>query len=200
MGLQTYNRSIYRENGKIIYDADYDTLIDYKDPDTNNNGRNNLADANRKGLIESTYEILNGKYMTSSRDSLWENIKYRYGAMTSYRLISQIYFNQNRAIEPVLKELKQRKGTLEGYSNTDSYQETLYEYFNKGKSIRDLSGKVLPGKIFFIIDGEGKVVNLGITLDNQEVGIVLDQDTQTAVHTLEEVSNLYPDYEIKVQR
>lgn len=201
MGLKTYNMAIYREEGKIIYDADFDSLIDYKDPDTDNSGRNNLLDANREELVKNAYEILDGGYMISSRNSLLGNIKYKYGAMTSYRLISQVYFNQNKAIEPVLKQFSQKKNDIKGYSVKDSYEDILYQYLNERNSLRRLGPKLVPGKIFFIVDTKTEeIVNLGLTLDNQEVGIVLKKDKETMVHTLEEISKIYPEYEIKVQR
>ncbi len=201
MGLKTYNMATYKEEGKIIYDADFDTLIDYKDPDTDNSGRNNLLDVNRKDLVDSAYEILNGKYMVSSTSSMWGNIKYKYGAMTSYRLISQVYFNQNKAIEPVLKEFSQKKNDIKGYTIKDSYEDILYQYLNERNSLRDSSRRIIPGKILFVLDKDEKtLLNLGLTLENQEVGIVLKGDKKTKVHTLEEVFKVYSDYKIKVQR
>ena len=200
MGSKTYNMAIYKEEGKIIYDADFDTLIDYKDSDTDNSGRNNLLDANRKNLVQSAYEILNGKYMVSSRDSIWQDIKYKYGAMTSYRLISQVYFNQNRAIEPVLKGFSREKDSIKGYTIEDQYEDILYEYLDERNSLGGLSRSVAQGKIFFVVDTEEKVINLGLTLENQEVAIVLKGDKKAKVHTLEEISKIYPEYEIKVQR
>ncbi|MDX9739115.1 MAG: metal-dependent hydrolase [Candidatus Dojkabacteria bacterium] len=201
MGLKTYNMAIYREEGKIIYDADFDTLIDYKDSDTDNSGRNNIMDAKRKELVESAYEILDGEYMVSSKGSIWRDIKYKYGAMTSYRLISQVYFNQNRAIEPVLRQFSQKRNDVKGYSIKDSYEDILYQYLNEKNLLRGLNKKNQQGKIFFVLDkDEKKVLNLGLTLENQEVGIVLEGEKKTKVHTLEEISKIYPQSVIKVQR
>jgi hypothetical protein len=86
--MNTYNKAQYINNGEIQYDNDYDGLIDYEDPDTNNDGVDNIRGVDKNILANDAERILNGEYFTKTLG----NIVYQYGAMSSYRLISQSFF------------------------------------------------------------------------------------------------------------
>lgn len=202
MNLNTYNNTLYRDEKKIVYDADFDTLLDYKDPDTNNDGRNNLIDVSRSNLVESIYEILESESLTTNKGiSLWENIKYRYGALNSYRLISQAFLEQNKPIEPVLKIYAQQEYEIEGYVVDEKYEDLLFNYFEERKLFRDLTRRTIPGKLLFIVDEtENKLINVGVALNGEDVGIVLPTDKKTQLHSMEELVHYYPEYTIRTQR
>lgn len=201
MNINTYNKAVYKVEGRTIYDEDFDTLIDYKDADIDNDGRDNILDRDRKKLVESVYTILEKEGMVAQKgESLWDGIKYRYGALNSYRLISQAYFNQNRAMEPVLKIFAQKNSEEISYSIEEQYDDLLYKYFQERKMFRDLTRRAIPGNLLFVLDEGEKVVNMGIALNNDEIGIVLPTDNRAQIHTLEEVSKYYPEYTIRMQR
>lgn len=195
MNVNTYNNTTHMENGLIVYDADYDGIVDYKDSDTNNDGRDNIEDVNRDILANDVVDILNGKYLTSST----RDIPYLFGSLNSYRLISQAYFNQNKAIEPVLGTFAQKEYNIRGYDIDIEYSKLLYEYINQNYQLRDYDINVERGNIFFVIDAKGDVLNMGIVLENDNVGIVLDSDKRTALHTYKEILDYYNGYTIKVQ-
>jgi hypothetical protein len=202
MNLNTYNNTHYRQEGKIVYDQDYDSLLDYNDPDIDNDGRNNLIDVNRSNLVKSVYEILESEKLTTNKgESLWENIKYRYGALNSYRLISQAFLDQNKPIEPVLKIYAQQEYEIEGYVIDEKYEDVLFSYFEQRKLFRDLTRRNIPGKLLFVVDEvENKLINIGVFLNGNEVGIVLPTDNRTKVHTMEELVDYYPEYTLRTQR
>jgi hypothetical protein len=202
MNLNTYNNTHYRNEGKIVYDEDFDTLLDHKDPDTNNDGRNNLIDVSRSKLVESVYEILESESLTTNNEkSLWENIKYRYGALNSYRLISQAFLEQNKPIEPVLKIYAQQEYEIEGYEVDEKYEDLLFNYFDERKLFRDLTRRNVPGKLLFVVDGEGnELINVGVFLNGEDVGIVLPTDKRTKLHSMEELVTYYSEYTFRTQR
>ena len=202
MNLNTYNNTLYRNEGKIVYDEDFDTLLDYKDPDTNNDGRNNLIDVSRSKLVESVYEILESNSLTTDKDdSLWEDIKYRYGAINSYRLISQAFLEQNKPIEPVLKIYAQQEYEIEGYEVDEKYYYLLFNYFDERKLFRDLTRRNVPGKLLFVVNEvENELINVGVFLNGEDVGIVLPTDKRTKLHSMEELVTYYPEYTIRTQR
>jgi hypothetical protein len=49
------------------------------------------------------------------------------------------------------------------------------------------------GAIFFVLDDKDTVLNVGIALENGNVGTVLPYDTNLRIHTLQEVTNYYGD-------
>lgn len=199
MNKNTYNKILYKEDGHTIYDSDFDTVIDYKDYDTKNNGRGNILNANKQKLVEDIYEILNTKSLTTNRENLWEEIKYRYGATNSYRLISQAYLNQNMVIEPVLKDFAHKEYNIEGYRVDIKYDRLLYEYLAKENLLDELNNNTTSGSLFFVLK-EDEIVNIGIFLNSEEVGIVMKEDKRVRIHTLEEISKYYTDCKIKVQK
>lgn len=199
ISLNTYNKAIHFQNGIVVYDQDFDSIIDYQDSDTDNDGLNNIESIQRSKLAFDVREILDGKYLTSSGDSLWSRYIHLHGGLNSYRLISQAFFEQNRPIEPVLREFALKEYNIRGYDIPYSYSDLLYRYFKQNVLLKDFNVNVESGSIFFVIDGE-KVLNMGIVLDNNMVGIVLEEDKRTRLHTLASIKEMYSQYTILVEK
>lgn len=199
ISLNTYNKAIHFQDGIVVYDQDFDTIIDYQDSDTDNDGVNNIESIQRSKLAFDVREILEGKYLTSSGDSIWSRYIHLHGGLNSYRLISQAFFEQNRPIEPVLREFALREYNIREYDIPYSYSDLLYGYFKQNNLLKDFNVNVESGSIFFVVDDD-TVVNMGIVLDNNMVGIVLEQDTRTRLHTLVSIKEEYSKYTILVER
>ena len=198
MNLNTYNRSSYFINGEKIYDADYDRIQDSKDADTDNDGIDNIQEGDKEEIAQFAKRISTNKYFASSRQqNIWENVKYNSGAFNSYRIISQAYFEQNLAIEPVLKEYEQKKYNLHSYSQHTPSPMLLYEYFADNKCLNNFGTQTEGNSIFFILNNK-KVVNMGIVLDSKTFITVLDTDKRVVTHTENDIKKAYPNYEIKV--
>ena len=75
--------------------------------------------------------------------------------------------------------------------------EMLKEFFEDKEVLIDLNFKpgppLPPGKVFFLIDSRGEIMNMGITLLQNEVGIVLPGERYIQRHTLDGVLIFYGD-------
>ncbi len=200
MNRNLYNKSTLRENGLIVYDADYDSLIDYKDKDTDNDGIGNIEEADRYRLKEDARKILEGEYMTVGSNGYWSSVKEMYGAFNSYRLISQVFFNQNTPIEPVLQDYARTEYNINDYTVSQKYADLLYMYMNNHTRLKDFDVNVEQGKLFFVLDESENLVNMGIVLSNDEVGIILPDDTRTSIHKTEDILSRYNGFTLKVER
>lgn len=200
MSVNMYNNAIYIENGKIQNDADYDTLIDYQDPDTNNDGVDNIVGVDKYELANDVERIIEGEYLIGNERNILGKISYLYGGFSSYRLVSQAFFEQNLPIEPVLNNFARNEYNIRGYLIENSYEDILYEYFEKNSLLMEFDVNVERGNLLFILGDNGKVVNEGIVLGNNSVGIILENDTRTRIHTVEEVYKNYHGYILKVQK
>ena len=195
MNTQTYNMASHFKDGRSLQDQDYDAIHDRSDSDTNNNGINNMGDVDRDTLAKFVTSISVGKYLaTYSEDSL----EYLFGAFDSYRLISQAYFEQNLAIEPVLKEYANIKYPTEAYTLEIPYPTLLKEYLLDTYDIKDLEYTKDIGKIFLVLDQKDTILNMGIVLEQEELGIVLEGDERLIRHNKEDIMTRYPNCEIKV--
>ena len=192
---QTYNTGLlYDESGNVSEDVDFDGVRDMYDYDVNNNDINNIDEAVSSRLASSAENIVDsGKLAVAQKKTLSnvETILYEYGALNSYRIISQAYFENRFPIEPVLeKEVKNRMENP-SYNIEIVYTDELYTYFRNREELLSLdttSYHLLPqGKIFFILDEDMNILNLGITLTDNYVGIVLTDDTRLVKHSFEEV-------------
>ncbi len=192
---QTYNTGLlYDADGNVSEDVDFDGVKDMYDYDVNDNDINNIDEAVSSHLASSAENIVNsGKLAVAQKKSLntAERILYKYGAFNSYRIISQAYFENRLPIEPVLgKEVKNRMENP-SYDIEIIYPDELYTYFRNREELLSLdttSYHLLPqGKIFFILDKDMNILNLGITLTDNYVGIVLPDDTRLVKHSFEEV-------------
>lgn len=196
IAMNTYNNAQYINDGKIQYDNDYDGVTDYEDPDTNNDGVDNIRGVDKNILANDAERILKGGYFTKTLG----NIVYQYGAMSSYRLISQSFFEQNLAIEPVLNIFARNEFNIRKYNIQEEYDDLLYTYFKKNSLLREFNINVQKGNIFFVLDKDENILNQGIVLGNNSVGVVLKDDVRTNIHTLDELYDEYEGYIFKVQK
>lgn len=199
MYSQTYNSGLsFDRNGEVTEDLDFDGIMDDEDADVDNNDINNINEAIFSNIYISADNIVNsGKIAIPQKDDLSfnEEILYKYGAFNSYRIISQAYFENALPIEPVIE--KEVKNGMSEPSYKISYNpvDELYNYFKNREllysvNIQDASS-VEPGKIFFVLNEDLEVENLGITLKDGNVAIVLPEDTKLHIHTFEEISEIY---------
>jgi len=196
--FNTYNRSILRDtNGKVNYDIDWDGVFDSYDMDIDNDGKDNIIDIDLKDLVLQVRTTLeSGKWTAdSSITNLDEKVRYSYGGMTSIRLISQAYFNIHSPISPVLKDMLMKDESIDSYTSEYDSQTAFYKYFNYRKMLKALNPDTIlaQGAIFFVLDEKDTVLNVGIVLENSNVGTVLPYDKNLKTHTLQEVTNYYGD-------
>ena len=197
MNLNTYNYSSHFRNGERIYDADYDRIQDSRDADTDNDGIDNIQEGDKKKIAQFAKRISANKYFASNRQqNIWESIKYNSGAFNSYRIISQAYFEQNLAIEPVLKEYEQKRYNTNSYTQYTPSPILLYEYFADNGYLYNLDTQIESGSIFFILTN-GRMVNMGIVLDSETFVTVLSTDKKVVTHTKNEIQEAYPNCVIK---
>lgn len=197
MNLNTYNFSYQSNEMSIVYDGDYDTLSDASDPDTDNDGINNIDEADMKEVLESTKKIVERNVLAGyNRERVLDTIKLKYGAFNSYRVISQAYFNQNMAIEPVLSNEVEKNS----YGYVLNYPKLFYQYLNDKRPLIELTQSntvIIPeGKIFFILDNQKDIENMGISLTGNRVITVLKGDTRVQTHTYQDVINEYKDLDM----
>jgi len=195
--LSTYNRSyMYDKEENINYDTDYDTLRDQDDMDIGNTGDNNIVIASDEDILNSTLDIINSKKWSSyHRNSLIEKIKMVYGGFDSYSIISQAYYNIHSPIEPVLKDFAIKGNGFESYTKVYPYKQLLFEYLQKENLLIELnldSNPNLPhSKIFFLINSNNEIINLGITLEGNYLATVFENDTYLHMHSYKEVRAEY---------
>ena len=182
---QTYNKSyMYDSSGKENYDVDMDGLYDKKDMDIDNDGTDNIVDIDLKKLTQEVKDISNSGKLASFDTG---SIQYMFGGFNSYRLLSQAYFNISSPIEGVLKNtVKDRE-----YTTKINYADTLHTYFIERNLLQELDTtkeSVLNiGTLMFLLDEDGSVVNIGLVVDEDSVGIALPADRELKTHTLQEV-------------
>lgn len=182
---QTYNKSyMYDNNGKANYDVDMDGLYDKRDMDIDNDGTDNIVDIDLKELTQEVKDISNSGKLASFDTS---SIQYMFGGFNSYRLLSQAYFNISSPIEGVLKNTVRERE----YTTKINYVDTLHTYFVEKSLLTELDPtqeSVLNiGTLIFLLDEDDSVVNIGLVVDENSVGIVLPADRKLKTHTLQEV-------------
>lgn len=197
MNLNTYNMSVMYENGKEIYDIDYDGVQDMYDVDIDNNGISNILEYDYKEGKKFVENISDNRYLVSTFEGKWEKIKFNYGAFTSFRVISQTYFEQNLALEPVLLDYVKKRDQPKTYSLSYSYSILLYEYAKENGYLTSPNYELDSGKVFFILK-ENILVNMGILLDENKFVTVLQGDTRLVKHTKDEIESTYPKSIFKV--
>ncbi|MFA6754360.1 MAG: metal-dependent hydrolase [Candidatus Dojkabacteria bacterium] len=200
MGFRTYNKSFLEDASRpyIDYDMDYDTLRDIEDWDVDNNGIDNILDADQALVVEKAKSIIDShKLVVGKNQSLMDRIFLKYGALNSYKLVSQSFYESFSPMEPVLKDFYIKGLDKKKYTVTYNHQEVLKNYLDSKKLLIDLnmnSNPLLPqGKIFFLLNEEGEIMNMGITLNMNSVGIVLPGEKQIQRHTLYGILRFYGD-------
>jgi hypothetical protein len=207
MYTQTYNKGLHFDaNNDVTEDLDFDGIKDPYDYDVNDNDINNIDEAVSSHIASSGEVIIaSNKIAVPQKKDLdtLEKILYEYGAMNSYRIISQAYFENRLPIEPVLeKEVKNRMESPIYCIDFEPVEE-LYTYLKNNNSLLNLnisSPQLLAqGKIFFILDEEMNILNLGLTLTENNVGIVLPNDVRLTEHSFTEILENYDKESILIE-
>lgn len=187
MNLNTYNKGFEMSNGSVMYDKDFDGIIDSKDMDTDNDGVNNLKDADIDVVKGNAKRILSDSGYTDNT----KLFKY-FGGMSSYRLVSQSYFEANKAIEPVLSDYYRKETNTFSYGLDFKYDEYLYIYLDTLNPLvkYDEQTDISKFDLFFVISNE-EVYNLGFVFDNDNIGTVLKSDFRTKLHSFRDVVDTY---------
>jgi inner membrane protein len=200
MNTQTYNNSFLEDSNKpyIDYDIDFDTLRDIEDYDVDNDGLDNIEEANYENIVDNAKRIVEtNKLAIGEAESITDKVLLHYGALDSYRLVSQAFYEDQSPIEPVIKDFYIKSLEEKSYIVDFDYVETLRDYFGSNGSLIALNFKsdpiLPPGKIFFLVDEDGEIMNMGITLYDNALGIVLPGERQIQRHSLDGILKFYGD-------
>ncbi len=195
MNLNTYNKANHFVKNSMVLDKDYDKIHDRYDWDTDSDGVSNILEIDRKQMISFIKSISTGKYLVSSNASFLNKIASPFGGFNSYRILSQAYFEQNLAIEPVLIDYFRMENSLERYSVEIKYIDTLHQYLNQYGVESSID---TPGGIYFVLDENINILNMGIVIDDENVSTVLGDDQRLILHSKSEVLDIYSSEDIKV--
>jgi hypothetical protein len=204
ISINTYNRNyMYDESGEVNHDVDYDRLLDSMDMDIGNDGTSNIMKANIKDVLDSTLDIINSKkWSVYGENSLTSNLKEKFGGLDSYRVISQAYYNIHLPIEPVLKDYAIKRDGFESYTKEYQYTEILLDYLLENELLIELNlngqPNISPSKMFFLINSDNVIINLGITLEGNYTAIVLDTDKSLQMHSYQEIREKYAEDIVKI--
>jgi hypothetical protein len=200
MNLKTYNNSFLADSNKpyMDYDMDFDTLRDVNDWDVDNNGVDNIEEADYEQVVKNTESIIDThKLAVGESEDVWDSVLLKYGALSSYRLVSQAFYETKSPMEPVLKNFYINTLDHKGYTVEFDHVEVLKKYFEYDDMLLELnleSDPLLPeGKIFFLINESGEIMNMGITLSANNLGIVLPGEEYLQNHSFDGVLMFYGD-------
>lgn len=193
ISLNTYNNNeLYDAQKRTNYDIDYDRLLDTYDMDIGNYQTNNMQKAKKQKVSDSALNIINSHKWTATN-----KLKYALGGFNSYRIISQTYYDIHLPIEPVLTDYNLKEENKYAYVRDLNFADTLLSYLNKSKMLIELditSNHPIPcGSIIFLLDKDGNILNMGITLEGNNVATVLDNDKVLQMHKYETVKDTYKD-------
>ncbi|HCC68182.1 TPA: hypothetical protein DEP90_03220 [Patescibacteria group bacterium] len=198
INTKTYNNSFLDGTNKpyIDCDMDFDTLRDSEDADVDNNGIDNILDVDEEGLVVSIKDIVNSnKLAISGNGDLKDWIITKFGGLNSYRLVSQAFYENYSPIEPVLKDFYIKSLDKKKYTVNLDYQEVLRNYLLSKDLLIDLNLEGSPllasGKVFFLIDENDEIMNIGMSMDGNEVAIVLPGEEFVQYHTYEGIRKFY---------
>ena len=194
--INTYNRSIVlNKEGEMIQDWDKDAIIDETDSDVDNDGVDNLMDIDIKELVLQVGDTIStSKWTEYDNSEIVAHYKKTYGGFNSFRLLSQAYYNMHSPITPVLWDQATKDGTVSKYTDNLAGLDSLHSYFSKKNLLTRLTYEetvFATGTLFFISTQEAEVLNVGIVLNNNEVGIVLPYDKKLQTHSFSDVTNYY---------
>ncbi len=198
MNCQTYNNSFLESANKpyMDYDIDYDTVRDTQDWDVDNDGVDNILDADYESVVKNAKNIIDShKLAVGENDNFKDKLLLNFGALNSYRLVSQAFYEDHSPIEPVLKNFYISSLDQKRYTVKFDHEKVLKDFLNSHDLLIDLNFKnnplLPPGKIFFLINEDKEIINMGITLEKNNVGIVLPGEKQIQNHTLEGILKFY---------
>jgi len=197
INLNTYNSSyLYDKNGKTNYDVDYDSVLDSNDSQIGRNSAENILNTSSSEVFDSAINIVNsGKWTGKSNGSFTERIKYSFGGMNSFRIISQAYYDLHLPIEPALRSYYVEKNNITEYSVDIPYPETLMGYFLEKNLLLEVSLDAIPnlprGRTIFFLGENDSILNVGITLESNYIATVLDTDEKLNMHSYTEIRDTY---------
>jgi hypothetical protein len=209
----TYNRSYMSGEGQeLVHDIDSDSISDGQDPDVGNSKEDNLEKVDSNKLLKEAEDIMtSGKWTNQHSNRSIEKIKDLFGGFSSYRIISQAHYNLRLPIEPVLRDYHVKTYGFESYFYSDyEYPTLLFEYLDEREMLEEIEMgeeiSIVPGKIFFLVEkvdnkktGNAEdevkenlnILNLGITLEENYLAIVLEGDEYLTKHTYKQVDEIY---------
>jgi hypothetical protein len=209
----TYNSAyLYEDGNQVTQDLDHDSISDGQDPDVGNTEEDNLEKVDSNKLLKEAEDIMtSGKWTNQDSNMFLEKVKDAFGGFSSYRIISQAHYNLRLPIEPVLRDYHVKTYGFESYFYSDyEYPTLLFEYLDKKEMLEEIEMgeeiSIVPGKIFFLVEkvNENKngntneddkenlnILNLGITLEENYLAIVLEGDEYLTKHTYEKVEEIY---------
>jgi inner membrane protein len=200
INLQTYNNSFLEEanNPYMDYDIDYDALRDTQDMDVDNDGVDNILDADYESVVENAKNVIaSHKLAIGENHDFKDKVFLKFGALNSYRLVSQAFYEDHSPIEPVLKNYYITSTDQKKYTVDFDHQKVLKDYLSSKNLLIDLnldSDPILPiGKMFFLINEDEEIINMGITLGGNDLGIVLPGEQHVQKHTLDGILKFYGD-------
>jgi hypothetical protein len=209
----TYNSAyLYEDGNQVTQDLDHDSISDGQDPDVGNTEEDNLEKVDSNKLLKEAEDIMtSGKWTNQDSNMFLEKVKDAFGGFSSYRIISQAHYNLRLPIEPVLRDYHVKTYGFESYFYSDyEYPTLLFEYLDKKEMLEEIEMgeeiSIVPGKIFLLVekvDGNNSgntdeddkenlnILNLGITLEENYLAIVLEGDEYLTKHTYEQVEEIY---------
>lgn len=192
ISLNTYNNNeLYDSKQNVNYDIDHDRLSDIYDMNIGNYQTNNIQKAEKQKVSDSALNIVNSHKWTGTN-----KLKYALGGFNSYRVISQAYYDIHLPIEPVLTDYYLKEENKYTYDVENSnFADILLSYLNKNEMLIELdinsNHPILYGRIIFLLDENNKILNMGITLEGNNIAIVLDDDKVLQMHKYETVKEVY---------
>jgi inner membrane protein len=200
MNVQTYNNSFLEDSDKpyIDYDMDYDTLKDIEDWDVDNDGIDNIQDANYENVVKNIEAIIDSnKLAVGEIENVIDRIYMQYGALNSYRIVSQAFYEDYSPIEPVIKNFYISNLEDKKYTVSFDYVEAFRDYLTSKNLLininLDSNPLLAPGRIFFLIDKNEDIMNMGMTLMDNDIAIVLPGENHVQNHTLDGLKMFYSD-------
>ena len=200
MTLNTYGSSfMYDEKGNINFDIDYDRVSDKLDMDVGNTGESNILKANDTDVLDGVLGVINSNKWTGNHSSSFiASIKYVYGGIDSYRLVTQAYYDIRLPIGPVLRDYHIKRYGFDSYfSSNYDYPSLLLDFLKENDQLIELNLEsdvnIAPGKIFFVMTEDEEILNLGITLEGNYLAIVLGEDERLTMHSYRYIREYYGD-------
>jgi hypothetical protein len=209
----TYNSAyLYEDGNQVTQDLDHDSISDAQDPDVGNTKEDNLERVDSNKLLKEAEDIITSEKWTNRDPNMFlEKVKNAFGGFSSYRIISQAHYNLRLPIEPVLRDYHVKTYGFESYFYSDyEYPTLLFEYLDEREMLEEIEMgeeiSIVPGKIFFLVEkvdnkktgnteDEVKenlnILNLGITLEENYLAIVLEGDEYLTKHTYKQVDEIY---------
>jgi hypothetical protein len=209
----TYNSAyLYEDGNQVTQDLDHDSISDAQDPDVGNTKEDNLERVDSNKLLKEAEDIITSEKWTNRDPNMFlEKVKNAFGGFSSYRIISQAHYNLRLPIEPVLRDYHVKTYGFESYFYSDyEYPTLLFEYLDEREMLEEIEMgeeiSIVPGKIFFLVEkvdnkktGNAEdevkenlnILNLGITLEENYLAIVLEGDEYLTKHTYKQVDEIY---------